>query len=269
MQNKAKQIQMRSRALLATLSTLAIAAVVSGVTGRGVVAAPPKKSVDADADRMLKQMADYLSGLQSFTVQNFAVDETAFKTGEKIQATSDSEIAVQRPNHLRSTQRGAGEGLGLWYDGKTMTVACKANNSFESVNAPPNLDDAIDKLRKVFKVDAPGADLLYSKPYDILMEQVVSGRVIGRETIQGVPANHLAFQGEEVDFQIWIQEGSQPLPLRFVITTKAVKGNPQFTVQLSNWNTQPKLSATDFTFPPPQGAKAATGVTSSCVAGTR
>ena len=97
-------------------------------------------------------------------------------------------------------------------------------------------------MRKHFKVDAPGADLLYSKPYNILMEQVVSGRVIGRETIQGVPANHLAFQGEEVDFQLWIQEGNQPLPLRFVITTKNVKANPQFTVQLSNWNTQPKLS---------------------------
>ena len=47
-------------------------------------------------------MADYLSGLQSFTVQNFAVDEMALKTGEKIQATSDSEIAVQRPNHIEA-----------------------------------------------------------------------------------------------------------------------------------------------------------------------
>jgi len=27
-----------------------------------------------------------------------------------------------------------------------------------------------------------------------------------------------------------------------VITTKTVKGNPEFSVQLSNWNTQPKLS---------------------------
>jgi hypothetical protein len=269
MENKATS---RSRVVLAVVAGLAIAAVVSGVAGRRVDAAPPKKSekgVDAEADRMLRQMADYLSGLQSFTVQNFAVDETAFKTGEKIQATSDSEIAVQRPNHLRSTQRGAGEGLGLWYDGKTMTVACKANGSFESVAAPANIDEAIDKVRKHFKVDAPGADLLYSKPYEILMEQVVSGRVIGRETIQGIPANHLAFQGEDVDFQIWIQDGNQPLPLRFVITTKAVKGNPQFTVQLSNWNTQPKLSAADFTFQPPAGAKAATGVTSSCLAAGR
>lgn len=256
----------KARAAAAAVTALALGALIAGATGRQVIAAPPKKGVDADADRLLRQMADYLAGLQSFSVQNFAVDEVALKTGEKIQATSDSDVVVQRPNHLRNTQRGQGEGLGLWYDGKTMTVACKTNNSYESVDAPANLDEAIDKVRKHFKVEAPGADLLYSKPYDILMEQVVSGRVIGRETIQGVPANHLAFQGEDVDFQLWIQDGDKPLPLRFVITTKGVKGNPQFTVQLSNWNTQPKLSTAEFAFQPPAGAKAVTGVAPACLA---
>ena len=173
-----------------------------------MVAAPPKKGVDPEADKLLRQMTDYLAGLQSFTVQNFAVDETTMKSGEKIQATSDSEITVQRPNHMKSTQRGAGEGLTLWYDGKTMTIACKGTNSYESVAAPDNIDGAIDKMRKHFKVDAPGADLLYTNPYNILMEQVVSGRLIGRETIQGVPANHVAFKGEDVDFQLWIKEGT-------------------------------------------------------------
>jgi hypothetical protein len=256
----------RSRVVFGVMPVLAtaIVAIVIGVAGQPLVAAAPKKGVDPDAARMLRQMADYLGGLQSFTVQNFAVDEVAMKTGEKIQATSDSDIAVQRPNHMKSTQRGSGEGLGLWYDGKTMTLACKGNNSYESVAAPADIDATIDKLRKHFKVDAPGADLLYSKPYDILMEQVVSGRVIGRETIQGVPANHLAFQGEEVDFQLWIQDGNQPVPLRFVITTKNVKANPQFTVQLSNWNTQPKLSAQEFAFQAPAGAKPVAAVTSSC-----
>jgi hypothetical protein len=258
----------RSRIVITALFALAIPSAMA-------VAAPPKKGaekekgVEPDADRMLRQMADYLAGLQSFTVQNFAVDERTLKSGEKIQVTGDSDVAVQRPNRLRSTQRGRGEGLSLWYDGKTMTVACKGNNSYETVDAPADMDAAIDKMRKSFKIDAPGADLLYSKPYDILMEQVVGGRFVGRETIQGMPANHLAFQGEEVDFQLWIQDGNQPVPLRFVITTKTVKERPQFTVQLSNWNLQPKLSDADFAFPAPAGAKAITSVTSSCLLGPR
>jgi hypothetical protein len=263
----------RARIVIPAASVLAIAvataAVIVGVGDRPVAAAAPKKGVDPEADKLLRQMTDYLSGLQSFTVRNFAVDEMTLKTGEKIQMTSDSDIAVQRPNRLRNTQRGEGDGLGLWYDGKTMTLACKANGSYESVAAPPHLDGAIDKLRKYFKVDAPGADLIYSKPYDILMEQVVGGRVVGRENVQGIPASHLAFQGEDVDFQIWIREGNEPVPLRFVITTKTVKEHPQFTVQLSDWDTQPKLAPTDFAYQKPEGAKAVTAVTASCVPGNR
>ncbi len=255
----------RSRVAMAAVPLLTLTAVMLALAGRHVVAAAPaKKGVDADADRLLRQMSDYLSGLQSFTVQNFAVDETTMKSGEKIQATSDSEITVQRPNHMKSTQRGSGEGLNLWYDGKTMTLACKGTNSFESVAAPDNIDGAIDKMRKHFKVEAPGADLLYKNPYDILMEQVVGGRVIGKETVQGIPATHVAFQGEEVDFQLWIKDGPQPLPLRFVITTKTVKANPQFTVQLSNWDTQPKITGMEFGFHAPTGAKPVTSVTSAC-----
>jgi len=256
----------KSRVVIAAVPVfaLAFAAGILGGAGRPAVAAAPKKGVDPEADKLLRQMADYLSGLQNFTVQNFAVDEMALKTGEKIQATSDSDIAVQRPNHIRNTQRGAGGGLGLWYDGKKMTVACKENNSYESVDAPADIDGAIDKLRKHFKVDAPGADLLYSNPYDILMEQVKGGRVIGPETIQGVAATHLAFQGEVVDFQIWIQDGKAPLPLRFVITTKNVKANPQFSVQLSNWNTHPIFTGQEFAFQAPTGAKPVASVTSTC-----
>jgi hypothetical protein len=264
----------RSRIVVAAAPLFALAIVpalgfVVMADRPAVASAPAKKAVDPEADRLLRQMTDYLASLQSFTVQNFAVDEKTLTTGEKIQVTSDSDIAVQRPNRLRSTQRGQGDGLGFWYDGKAMTVACKANNSYETVAAPANIDSAIDKMRETFKIDAPGADLLYSRPYEILTEQVVGGRVVGRETVQGVPANHLAFEGEDVDFQIWIKDGSDPLPLRFVITTKTVKERPQFTVQLSNWNVQPKLSDPEFAFPAPEGARSVKSIAGSCLPGNR
>ena len=254
----------RSRSAIGVVPVLALAAIIFGMAGHPVTAAPAKPAVDPDADKMLKQMTDYMASLQSFSVQTTSIDQATLKTGEKIQATSDLDITVQRPNRLRSTQRGAGERLSLWYDGKTMTLACKESNTFETVAAEPTIDATIDKMRKVFKIDAPGADLLYSKPYDILMEQVVSGRFVGRETVDGVAANHLAFRGEDVDFQLWIEDGARPVPLRFVITTKAVKGHPEFSVQLSNWNTQPKVSEASFAFQPPAGAKPGKSVAESC-----
>jgi hypothetical protein len=241
-------------------------AVMSALTSGPSIAAGSKKAIDPKADEMLRQMSDFLAGLKSFTVTGFSVDEDKLAAGEKIQRTADSEIAVQCPDRLRAKPVGAGEGLGLWYDGKTMTIACKGNNTFTTLPAPPTLDGAIETLHKQFKVDAPGADLLYSRTYDILLEQVNSGRFIGRETIAGVPANHLAFQGDDVDWQIWIQDGPQPVPLRFVITTKVVKDRPEFALQLSNWQTRATLADATFQFQPPAGASAVKSVAASCAA---
>jgi hypothetical protein len=173
-------------------------------------------------------------------------------------------VSVSRPNRARSDRIGGERGLEYFYDGKTMSLYCQANNTYATVPAPPTLDEAIDATRKQFKIEAPGADLLFSQPYDILTEQVKGGQFIGRESVGGVTANHLAFEGEEVDWQIWIQEGSDPLPLRFVITTKTMKEQPQFEVVLSNWEPQAKLDDKTFQFKPPAGAKAVETFPTDC-----
>jgi hypothetical protein len=251
-------------ALAALVGGLAVAAALGG---SAAAAAAPKKAIDPAADHLLRQMTDFLAGLKVFRVDSFSVDENALVSGEKIQRTADSQVSVERPNRMRSSPLGAGDGLGLWFDGKTMTLSCKANHTYTTIAAPPTIDLAIDTMRKQFRIDAPGADLLYSRPYDILMEQVKSGRVVGQETIGGIKANHLAFEGDEVDWQIWIEDGAQPVPLRFVITTKTVRGRPQFSVQLSNWQLQPPLVDETFQFQPPAGATSVKSIDPSCAAG--
>jgi hypothetical protein len=226
--------------------------------------APTAKAIQPDADRMLRQMTDYLSGLQNFKVESFSVDEVVTTTGRKIQIAADSIVSVSRPNKLRSDRVGAENGLEYWYDGKTMSLYCKANNTYSTVPAPATIDEAIDATRKQYKIEAPGADLLFSHPYDILTEQVKTGLFVGKESIGSVAANHLAFEGEDVDWQIWIQDGAQPLPLRFVITTKTMKEQPQFTVQLSNWDTNAKFDDSTFRFQPPAGAKAVDSFPTEC-----
>ena len=218
-------------------------------------AAPTRKPIDPEADRMLRAMTDYLARLPSFRVQSAAIDEVVLASGQKIEIASESQVSVQRPNRLRSEQLGASNGLAFWYDGKAMTLKCNADNSYATVPAPANIDATIDKVRKDFRIDAPGADLLFSRPYDILTEQVTAGQFIGRETVDGKVTNHLAFEGEEVDWQIWILDGPQPLPVRFVVTTKGVKNQPQFTVQLSKWEPGATLAPATFQFASPGSAR--------------
>jgi hypothetical protein len=238
---------------------LLLLVVAGAISIASIAAGPPspagQRGVDPEAERLLRAMTTYLASLQSFTVQSAATDEVVLASGQKIQLASESLVSVQRPNRLRSEQVGATGGMTFWYDGRNMTLACKADDSYATLPAPSTIDSTIDRVRKEFRIDAPGADLLYSRPYEILTEQVIGGRYIGRETIDSVATDHLAFEGEAVDWQIWIQEGSQPLPLRFVVTTKGVKGQPQFTVRLTRWDPGIKVPPATFVFEPVTGAK--------------
>jgi len=137
-----------------------------------------------------------------------------------------------------------------------MTLECTGSGTYSTKPAPPTLDGAIDQARKQFQVEAPGADLLYSQPYDILTEQVISGQVIGHENIDGVSVTHLAFEGEEVDWQIWIKDGKEPLPVWFSLVTKTMASKPEFEVRLSHWETNASFSPSTFAFKAPaQGTK--------------
>lgn len=211
-------------------------------------------------------MTTYLASLQSFTVLSNATDEVVLSSGQKIQLATESLVVLQRPNRLHSEQVGALGGPAFWYDGKHMTLACKTNGSYATVPAPANIDATIDRVRKEFRIEAPGTDLLYSRPYEVLTEQVTGGRLVGRETVDSVATNHLAFEGEAVDWQIWIQEGSQPLPLRFVVTTKGIQGQPQLTVRLSRWEPGIKVLPTMFGYEAPATARRLASFPVDCVA---
>ena len=88
----------------------------------------------------------------------------------------------------------------------------------------------LDFARTKLDIVAPAGDLIYRNAYDILMTEVTDGFVVGKAVIEGVRCDHLAFRAPHVDLQIWIQEGSEPLPRKLVITTRDLANAPQFAV---------------------------------------
>ena len=141
-------------------------------------------------------------------------------------------------------------------DGKQFSVVNSDKNIYATAPAPAKLDQAADSARKQLEVDAPGIDLLASNPYEALTEGAAGGRYIGLEPMGGgVMAHHLAVTKKNVTYQIWIQDGPQPLPLRYVVAGKGMTGSPQFTIELRNWQPNAPVPDSSFAFTPPAGAK--------------
>ncbi len=63
---------------------------------------------------------------------------------------------------------------------------------------------------------------------------------------------HLAFRTPDTDWQLWVDAGANPVPRKYVITSKTVKDAPQYTVQIRDWRTD-AAPAGNFVFNPPPG----------------
>jgi hypothetical protein len=225
------------------------AAPVSSVTAQSAVL-----DVDAHADRILREMGDYLRTAGEYTFRadiNYddVVDDQMIQFGSVVQ------IALQRsPDRLNVELDGDELQRRVVFDGKTITVHNLSRNVYATTETPPDVGLALDHLFEVFGSSVPIADLVYDDPYRTLIENAQTGYVVGQHPVGGIQCHHLAFAQESIDWQIWIEVGPRPIPRKLIITYRDEPGSPQHISELSEWNFTPRLSEHYFTFRPPEGA---------------
>lgn len=213
------------------------------------------EGLDPEAQRILKASMDFLSSQKRFSVDTRNSLEVVLRSGQKIEFNHTARQSIQRPDKLRVERTGDLVDQQFIYDGKSLTLRNMKNDYYAQVSAPGTLEGMLDFARSTLDIVAPAGDLLYANAYDILMDGVTQSLVVGKSVIEGVRCDQLAFRAPHVDLQVWVQEGAQPLPRRFVITTRDLPNAPQFAVTMTRWNLQPSFNARTFTFVPPSGAR--------------
>jgi hypothetical protein len=211
--------------------------------------------IDPQAEKLLRRMSDYLASRQQFSLKAEAMLEAVLTSGQKLQYDSPATLMVSRPNKLRAHRKGDLANQEFFYDGKSLTLFNPRENLYATTAAPPSIDEAIDFAREKLDIIAPAVDLLYTNAADKMLKEASSGFVVGQAIVGSVKCTHLAFRGAEVDWQIWIEDGTRPLPRKYMITSKQVNGAPQFTVLIRNWDVVAKLADKEFSFVAPKGAK--------------
>ena len=144
---------------------------------------------------------------------------------------------MSRPDKLRATRTGGYRDVEIVFDGKTLTVNNKDGKDYAQIEAAGTAEELIDVLREKHGVVAPGADLLLTNVFNVMMTDVVEAAVIGKGVIDGVECDHLAFRNVETDWQIWIESGAKPIPRKYVITSKGIGEAPQYTLRIKEWKT--------------------------------
>jgi hypothetical protein len=208
---------------------------------------------NGDAIKTMKAMSDYIASQKTLLVTFDSDVEVITSELQKIQFTSSGHVQLSRPDKLHATRTGGYTDVEVVFDGKMLTVNGKDKNVFAQLDSPGSVDQLIGMLRDKYSVAAPGGDLLLSRSFDEMMMDVIDAKDVGRGVVDGVECEHLAFRNVDTDWQIWIELGARPIPHKYVITSKAVTGMPQYTLRIKEWRTD--VSAEAFAFKPAQGAK--------------
>jgi hypothetical protein len=236
-----------------TIKKWATVLAVIGMSGTAVVSTG--RADDADAKRLLKAMSDYLGSQKAISFDYDVSLELVSTRQQKIALASSGTLTLNRPDKLHLTRTGGFANVEMIFDGKTLTLLGKNTNLYTQVEAPGTIDQLVDVLRDKHHRPVPAADLLMSDPYKELMPEVNDVKDLGAGVIHGIECDHLAFRTNEVDWQIWIAQGTRPYPCRYVITSKKVTGQPQYTLDIWAWKTGAEVASDGFELAIPTDAK--------------
>ena len=225
------------------------------ILGAASLLSHPARADDEQAKKLFKAMSDYLAAQQAISLDFDSNLEIVTRQDQKLGLASSGTVTLTRPDKIRATRTGGFADVELVFDGKTATLLGKNAKLYAQVETPGTIDHLVDELRDKYHRPLPAADLLMSNAYDQLMPQVEDAKDLGSGVIRGVECDHLAFRTDEVDWQIWIAEGERPYPCRYVITSKKMAGQPQYTIDVRTWKTGAEVASDSFKADIPQDAK--------------
>jgi hypothetical protein len=217
---------------------------------------PVPSASEQKAMTILKNMSQYLAQAERFSVTIRDGYDAVQQSGQKVEYGEVRKVTISRPDRLRfEIERSDGEKGLVLFNGKDLTVFTADKNVYATASKQGTLDQVIKYALDDLKIRVPLAVMLLSTLPSELNNLVVSADYVETTTITDVPCDHVAARTSRgVDFQVWVAQGSQPLPRRVVITYKDEPGQPQFWADLSSWNLAPEVSDALFTFTPPDGA---------------
>jgi len=219
-----------------------------GLAAKKKAEVPETPVMEEKAAQILDKACKALGALKSYTFRADLTVDKVYQDGSKIQAGRVMDVSVLRPGAFRIATAGDDFQASSVFDGKTFTLSLPDKKVYGQIAAAMDTDALMDMLASTYGIESPLGDLLSNDTCTKL--KGVAGYYVGKSKVRGTVCEHLFFQGKDVDWQIWVEDGPSALPRKIVITEKKLRSSPQFTAVLSGWKTgESSLDAFGFSAP--------------------
>lgn len=206
--------------------------------------------VDPAATGILKKMTDTIGELKEFSVDTQTTLEDLYLSNHRVDIDVSAHSIVSRPNKVRAQRTGDLVDQDFYYDGETLTLHNPGDEVYATVPAPATIEETLDYVLNELDLIIPVSDLMYPNAYALLMQDVTLAQVVSKTVINGITCDHLLFSKPGVDFQMWVADSGPPLPIKYVVTDTGVFLPLSISTVMSNWDLDPDLSDSPFSFEP-------------------
>jgi hypothetical protein len=119
------------------------------------------------------------------------------------------------------------------YDGRVLAVFLPKDNIYAEEKAPGTINEAMEQLASKHGIRRPVGDLAYTGLDERILSNVWKGRYLGLHTAAGISCHHLGFTAENIDWQLWVDAGENPIPRRLSIHYWGFEGQPRYTMEVN------------------------------------
>ncbi|NJN45751.1 MAG: DUF2092 domain-containing protein [Candidatus Competibacteraceae bacterium] len=210
-------------------------------------------AIEPSAIAALEKMSAYLRTLKTYELQAETTTDEVLESGQKIQFGNTVNYRVQMPDRLFVDVASDRKQRQYFYDGKTVTLYAPRMKYYAVFDAPTSIRETVDAAQDKYAIDMPLSDLFLWGTEAASTEDLTDAIEIGPSMIGDEQCDHYAYRQEDVDWQLWIRQGEQPLPCKLVITTTDEESQPQYSAVMT-WNLTPTIDPAGFTFVAPDDA---------------
>jgi hypothetical protein len=207
--------------------------VASALVGSCSREPPTPEEARARGQALVRGMSDRLVKATAFTVKT---RDTRRRSPQSPPIQTERTFSVRRPDRVAFTSVGDQLDVRGWLADGKVTLVSPTAKVWARVRGDTTIDGTLDRLAERFEMQMPMADFFYSVPYDALMADGMKGGYVGQETVEQVDCAHVSFADDTVEWHLWLPQSGDPLPKKYRVTAKRMRGKPTSEVLFLQWD---------------------------------
>ena len=193
------------------------------------------KETTAEAIQLIRVLEKHLSGKSRLSYETQLTSDVVLDNGQKIQLAGSTQIYFKRPNQLFVELKTDRSHRLFYHDGNQLTIIAPDENYYGMVEAKTSSIEALMRAAQEYGIEIPMVDLIAWGVKGREWLNVESAVYVGETELQGKTVDHWAIRGAKLDWELWVTQDQDPLPLKISTVRYHATSQPRFTATIQ-WN---------------------------------